>query len=375
MKREKPMPSEIKRINRQNIYHLLREKGPLTKQEIVLNLQLSLPTVTQNLVELEEKGLINSSGRRGNTGGRDAAAYSCVNDLKAAVGLDITKHHVKAVVVDLSGKVIEILREKVIFSLSDEYFRRLAEIVDIVLKKSGMENRVLGVGIAVPGLVSEDGKEVVYGEILNFKGTRCEEFAKYMPYPAILYNDANAAGFAEVWMSPVIENAFYICLSNYVGGAVLIDKKVYCGENQRSGEIGHITIEQAGPKCYCGQNGCFEVYCNARVLSDMTNGNLNEFFIQLSKGVPEVHEKWKQYLRYLAIGINNIRMLFDCKVIVGGYVGAYIQDYMGDLRRLIRNRNMFDDDAESFLVPCTYKVEAIAAGAALPYVKNFIEKI
>ena len=106
---------EIKQRNRTNIYQLLRKQGELSRQEIVMALQLSLPTVTQNLAELQAEGLVTEAGTIGNTGGRRAKTYSIVRDARTAIGIDVTKHHVTAVAVDLNGAIIAKTRTKLTF--------------------------------------------------------------------------------------------------------------------------------------------------------------------------------------------------------------------------------------------------------------------
>ncbi|UNK20715.1 ROK family protein [Paenibacillus sp. N3/727] len=365
----------IKDINRNQIYKLLRQNEGLSKQDIAYQLQLSLPTVTQNLNLLLEQNLIANTGTIGNTGGRKARAYSCVSNAKAAIGLDITRHQITIVAVDLSGNVIQIKRKNEPFERTDEYFRLLGMMVQETAKDLELEpSKILGVGIAVPGLITEDHQTVFYGKILDFTGETLQQFAKYIPYPSILINDANAAGISEMWVRPEMTNAFYISLSTNIGGAVYIDKQVYTGENQKSGEIGHITIVPDGLPCYCGQMGCLEAYCSASLLADAGNGSLEIFFNQVKEGKADKLKIWDQYLWHLSIAINNIRMLFDCDIILGGYVGAFMDEYIDTLKKLVSLRNTFEHRAD-FLLTCNYKTEAIAAGAALPFIKEFIDQI
>lgn len=75
------------------------------------------------------------------------------------------------------------------------------------------------------------------------------------------------------------------------------------------------------------------------------------------------------------MAIHNVRMLFDGMVILGGYVGAYAGRYMDDICRRVDERNPFGDRAKDYLVECRYKVEASAAGAALFYIDEFLDKI
>lgn len=367
---------DIKGMNRKKIYGFLREERSVSKQDIVYALKLSLPTVTQNLQEFQEKGLVDTTGRIGHTGGRNATAFSFINDARVAIGIDIQKHHNTAVIVDLDGQVIKKIRKQVDFATTDEYYKMLgAEVEEILAKAEINPAKVLGVGMGVPGLISKDGQEVVYGRILNFTGETSENFSRYIPFRTLLFNDANAAGSAEMWSSHHIKNAFYICLSDHIGGAVILGNKVYEGDNQRSGEVGHMTVVADGRPCYCGQHGCFETYCCASILSEAADGDLDAFFKKLEAGDKQIAEVWNSYLHYLAFAVHNIRMLFDCNVILGGYVGAYIGRYMEPLCEMVRRRDMFSEEPGSYLTPCQYKTEAIAAGAALPFVEEFFRGI
>ncbi len=375
---KKPSSADIKAKNRQLIYHFIRENTSVSKQDIVFGLQLSLPTVTQNLQYLVEKGLIDNSEKIKNTGGRNATAYTYLPSARAAIGIYITEHHMNGVAVDLLGNEMERIRRRIQFNLEDDaYLRELGALVMEVKKNAGIEDEdLLGVGIAVPGLVSDDGESVIYGLTLNFTGKTLEEIAKYIPYPCQLCHDSYVAGYAEVWESREIQNAFYLSLSNSVGGSLMIDEELYVGDTHKSGEIGHmIIVPHGGKTCYCGKKGCLDTVCNAGELDRYTDGNLEAFFKLLEQGDHRAHELWSEYLDYLAIAVVNIRILFDSYIILGGYVGAYIDDYMEDLCRRVDERFPFDDKAGDYLLPCKYKVEATAAGAAIRYVDEFLETI
>jgi predicted NBD/HSP70 family sugar kinase len=366
--------TEIKRANRTSIFQLLRKRGGLSKQDIVATLRLSLPTVTVNIDTLVAEGLVRESGSLGNTGGRKARAYSIVSDARLAIGLDLTRHYISAVVVDLTGKVINRIRLDHDFSQTDRYYRTLGKAVTELVNGAGLEgrgDRILGVGIGVPGLVTPDHQRVFWGGPLNFTGATCADFSRYIPYEASLHNDANAAGFAEIWGREDISNAFYIMLSNFIGGSVLINNRIYPGENIRGGEIGHLTIIPNGKPCYCGQRGHVDPYLAATVLSDLCGGNLETFFTLLKSGDRRAKSLFRQYLNHLAIAVINLRVLFDCSIILGGYVGAYMDDYMDDLRAKVLALNPFESDC-GFIKPCRYKTESIAAGSALHYSSLFL---
>ena len=365
----------IQKTNRTNIYQLLRQQDALTKQDIVQRLQLSLPTVTQNINSLISEGLVMEDGSVGHTGGRRAKTYSIVRNARTAVGLDITRNHITAVAVDLTGEVIAQHRERHKFERSDSYYKHLGVTIrDLVKKASLAEEQILGVGIGLPALVTDDNQTIFYGEILKFTGATCQEFSKYIHYKTALYNDANAAGFADFWIRRTPGSAFYLMLSNNIGGAVVINNQIYGGSHFHSGEIGHLTLFPQGKPCYCGQKGCVDAYLAATVLSSLSDGNLADFFLLLEQKNHKAVKLWNFYLDCLALTVNNLQAVFDSKVILGGYVGEYMEKYIDEIKARATKLNSFENDAD-YLDVCRYKTHSIAAGAALNFIVEFIDSI
>ncbi len=362
----------------QIIYDYIRKEKSVSKQDIMFSLKLSLPTITQNLQCLAEMGLIDTSKKIENTGGRNATAYTYVKDAKMAMGMYITGHHINVVAVDLSGNVVEMLKINKIFNLEDErYLQELGEAVETVKVKAKIsDDNLLGVGIAIPSLVSEDGEEIRTGMTLDFSNKARADIAKYIPYKNRLFHDSRAAGYAEAWLDGCLKDAFYLSLSNSVGGSVIISESIHEGNAHKAGEIGHmIVIPQGGEQCYCGKYGCFDTVCRSTNLDQYTDGNLEQFFVLLEKGDEKAKELWDEYLDYLAMGIHNARMMYDCPIIIGGYVGVYIGEYMDELCQRVDERDPFGESAKEYVVQCKYKTEATAAGAAIVYIDSFFDSI
>ncbi|MEK5034682.1 ROK family transcriptional regulator [Paenibacillus sp. FSL R7-0302] len=362
-------------MNRNAIYRYLYHRESTSIQEIAQALGLSLPTVTQNLKELQERGLIEETGLYESTGGRKAKSLACNSVAGYAVGLDVTLNHVGIVVIDLSGRIIKNVRNHYPFANEENYFRGVGKMVEDFIEACQLErSQILGVGIALPAILSGNRQTVSYATVIDFKGGSVRRFAEYIPYPCVLSNDANAAGLTELWGEQDIHNVVYLSLNNSVGGAIIVGNQIYAGQNHRSGEFGHMTILPGGRTCYCGQKGCVDAYCSAKILSDSTGGSIVEFFRLLGEGKKEQQAIWQEYVGYLIITVNNLRMLYDCDVILGGYAGAYMEEYIDDLQALAAHKNTFEQDG-SYLRVCKYKLEATAVGAALELVTEFIDSI
>lgn len=362
---------EIKKINRTNIYQRFLSGEALTKQELAADLQLCIPTVAKNIDELLDAGLIARSGARGNTGGRNALAYSLVNDAKAAIGIEITSNHISMAALDLLGNIITSCRVRIPFSGGEAYYRDLGSLFRELVEKAGLTGQqILGVGVGLPALVDIDHRTILFSKIIDLESNVYEQISAHIPFRVELFNDANAAAYTEIWKDPDRRNAFYLMLSNNIGGCFVLDDIVYQGATQKAGEVGHMTLIPDGQKCYCGQKGCVENYLTAENLSNLAEGSLQDFFAGLESGNREYGRAWDKYLGYLTLTVNTVHALLDCDIVLGGYVGGYLDAYMEDLRDRVAALNSFGDSGD-YLRTCVYKKTAIASGAALNFIGAF----
>lgn len=365
---------DVKRRNRANTLRCILSCERISQMELAQQLSLSWPTILQNVKELLEMGFVQEVGQYESTGGRKAKAYAPVRDAKLAIGLDLTRNHVSVVLVDLSGQVVRYQRKSKPFSLDDAYLQELGMLIQSVMDNTCTTETILGVGISLPGIVDSEADLLRYSHILDLRDVPLSALSRYISCSCSFINDANAAGLAEIYGTSAVGNLIYLSLSNSVGGAILTDGTLYMGNHLRAGEFGHNTLVPGGRQCYCGKEGCLDAYCSARLLSDQAGGNLTAFFDGLREGDTEKQAVWQEYLKYLAIAVNNLHMSFDCDVILGGYVGAFLEEFGEPLRPLLEERNTFQPEA-SYLKFCRYRLEASAVGAALAQVEQFLQTL
>lgn len=370
MTRKSPTGSVLKQKNYSDIFEIVRRNCGITRQDIVMKLQLSLPTVTQNLESLIQAGLVEENGSRGNTGGRRAKLYSIISQARTAIGLDITENSAGAVVVNLQGSIIAALRRRLEFSPDEKYYQKLGQLVEDIIVQAKLDRaHILGVGIGLPAMVTGDNQAIFFSAIPSLTGITCQHLKRYIPFPIRFYNDATSAGFIEFWAQSLLPNFFYISLSNYVGGSICINGQSYLGNNFRSAEVGQIMLRFSS-----SGEGDINEHCNSSVLSRHTGGDLGAFFSRLRAGDPKLTAVWQTYLQDLAQVVSTLRLLFDCTVILGGYVGEYIEDYIPQLQEILADHLIFDSSTE-YVCACQYRKEAIAAGSALHFIEEFLQSV
>jgi len=101
---------------------------------------------------------------------------------------------------------------------------------------------------------------------------------------------------------------------------------------------------------------------------------IDEFFELVHKGDPASNALWDDVLKHLAIGITNIRMIFDCDVVLGGFVSEYLEEYLPELKKYVADRNSFGDNAD-FVKLGRYPRKAGMMGIAWHFANDYVEKI
>ncbi len=368
----------LKQENKKKIYTEIYRNRTVSKNTIMKNLNFSLPTITQNLEELEKEGLITKDGQYQSTGGRPAAVYRCNPDSRLAVGIDLHPNSIEIAAVNIYGELVREDSTYITFTHSDAYFRRFGEFINSFLNsfENTPRSRILGIGIGLPGIIAPDGNEMLYSEVLRSSEFTLSDLTKYIEeIPIHFYHNAEASAFAEIWYGKIKDSALVLTLDNCFCNALILNGKVYHGMLS-SGTLEHMTLHPDGKPCYCGKKGCVDSYCSASALRKrMKQTNLDEFFIDLRNGDDDSLNIWDNYLSELALTIDNCRMIIASDIILSGLLQKYITPE--DIKIL----------KDKILTITTFKTlnfnitigncgrKGILIGSALPLVEQFLAEI
>ena len=367
----------LKKINRSKIYQYIYRSKLTSKLQIVQDLQMGLSTVSQNLNLLENEGLIEKNGYFDSTGGRKANAIQIVSDFRISIGVGILKNMYHITAIDLYGNTVYTDTIPLTYSNTAAYYQQITDKVkDFIDKNQYPENKILGVSIATQGITSPDNTTVIYGNIMNNTGMRLKDFSKHLPYPCHLEHDSKSAAFLELWNHPELDSAVVLLLNRNLGGAIITNHQIHQGRSMHSGTIEHICVNPDGPLCYCGNRGCLETYCSANSLEQASGMTIKEFFPLLrEKKSPQLIQIWEDYLKHLAFAMKNLNLVIDAPIIISGYLAPYFtEDDTDYLLRQINSMTPFELKEEQILVG-THGQYTPAIGAALFYVKEFIQSV
>lgn len=363
---------EKKYATKSKILNYIINKQNTSKMELSKDLNLSMPTVLSNVNDLIARGVIVENGEYESTGGRKAKSIGINASYQYAMGIVITANHVGMVLVNLKYEIEKTERIKMRFSSNLSYCKQIAEMAEHFLSDMEYPDRLLGVGISIPGIIDQENHMLLKSHALQLENYSLNFLEQAFSCPVYFSNDANAAMMAEDMNR--YQNAIYLSLNNTLGGALCVNGKLFSGDNQKAGEFGHMILVPGGKTCYCGKEGCADAYCAGSALTQDTSESLEWFMQQLARGDKKAEKKWEEYLDHLAILISNLRMAYDMDIILGGEVGGYLSEYMLPLSEKVMRYDRFDRDTR-YLKTCAYKKEASAVGVAKHFLYDFIKNI
>lgn len=286
------------------------------------------------------------------------------------VGIDLSGPVLRAALVDQNGQIEERREAKT------EVDQILNQVAQVVANLRGSGPRIEAVGIAIPGLVNRNTDRVVVSRDLpsTVREDMHAEFMKASGARVEIENDANAAAYGEykVGAGRGSRDMFYITIGEGIGGAIILDGKLWTGASGFAGEFGHITIDAEGIECECGNTGCLETLASApsivrrandRLYRDGTS-SLSKLAINKNFTADDVAHEAKngddfsmmmieRTGRYIGIGVASVLNLLNIeRVVLGGGVM--------DAGELILNPIIHEARRRAFQ-PCFEATQIVAA--------------
>jgi predicted NBD/HSP70 family sugar kinase len=257
-------PADLRQSNRERLLHLLRAQGAMTQAQLARASGLSPATVSSIARELRDEGWLQDVG----TGGK-RTALSLSRTAGVAVGIDFDHSHVRVAIADLAHKVLAEASEPLdVDHEAEEGIGLAGKMVRELLHDVGVsEARVTGVGMGLPGPLRRDSGEIGDSAILpGWIGAKPEAMmSEELGLAVRVENDANLGALAEiVWgAGRGCSELLYVKVASGVGAGLVLNGRLYGGHAGTAGEIGHVTVDESGPVCRCGNRGCLEVYAGA----------------------------------------------------------------------------------------------------------------
>ncbi|MGW7757713.1 ROK family transcriptional regulator [Streptomyces violaceusniger] len=278
------------------VLRLLRDAGEdgVSRPELAGHTGLTPQAVSKITARLRTEGLAVEAGQRASTGGKPPAVLRLVPGARHAIGLQLDRDELTAVLVDLAGTPVAARTapfdfgaraEEALAAATAEVRALLADAgtgltdAGTGLTETGTETGgaaggglgggLLGVGVAAPGPL-DHGSGVLH-RVTGFPQwdgfPLRDALAERLALPVVLDKDTNAAALGLV-TTGTAASAAYLHLGTGLGAGLMLGGDVYRGARTDAGEFGHQVIQLDGPPCECGNRGCLEALCLAAVARD-----------------------------------------------------------------------------------------------------------
>lgn len=269
--------------------------------------------------------------------------------MKVNMGVELGAKLIQVAIINKDGRLLA--RDKAPANLENGLTAMVevaAGLINQLLDDEELDMRsVKSIGVAVPGIVDEEGTCVLKAHVMNWRNAPIQqEFERLFDVPIHIENDAHCAAIAESTCGAAenLEHSMTINIGTGISGGIMIHNRIYTGYANAGAVIGHMVIDRHGKECYCGQRGCFEALCSAKALIETTREiaekNPNSKIHQVcgndlslitvktlweagTLGDVEAKEAFGEYVDNFAVALSNFAnvLMPEAIVICGGITG------------------------------------------------------
>ena len=361
------------------------ERG-LSRADLSQRTGLARSTVSQTVQALLGAGLVSEEGVGPSRGGRRPVFLRFEDDAFGVAGVDLGHTHVAVALTNLRGRVTAWEERRHPVRTDPVGTRALtAELLEACLARwDRPRERLLAIGVALPSPVDRGAAHPLSPVALPaWAGDPgLEPLGARFGVPVLLENDANLGALAERWWGAgrEVQDLAYLKISNGLGAGLILGGALHRGHAGLAGELGHLPLDPAGPRCACGMRGCLTTLVDvaavlaradaARALhpGSLLDGRaLSVAAIAEAAGAGDAValQVVQETARWLALGLTGLVNLFDPGVIViGGALARLGEALLEPVRRTVRELTLVAGAAEVRIIPSPLGDRAIALGAA-----------
>ena len=380
--------SVVKKGNKTIVLETIMTFSPISRAKIANVTGLNKGTVSSLVQELLDEKLIDESGPGESSGGRRPVMLLFNQVAGYSIGIDIGVNYLLGVLTDLQGNICNEHLVKFSNLSYEEIKGKLFDTIDL-LRSSAPSSPygIIGIGIGVPGIVSNEG-EIVLAPNLGWKNVDLQT-ALHEKYdvPIMIDNEANAGAYGEkrFGVGQSFNDIIYVSIGIGIGVGLILNGELYKGNNGFSGELGHMTIEVHGKNCRCGSKGCWELYASeqallkrAERLGIQTSNNqeisLEDLLMLAEDGHKEAIHLFEEIGEYIGIGIKNIFNTFNPEQVIIGNRMASANKWLNEsINKRLINQTLWPHQDDLQMNFSELSTHSTALGMAAFSVEFFLE--
>ncbi len=367
----------IKSDNTKLVVEKLIELRETSRIELSRLTTLNKATISSIVSELVEKDLVIETDKMVKTSGRSAKVVALNKNAGRIISIELLTDSLYGVVTNLFGNILFEFRKHVKDPEFHPYLQDLLEAID-VLRANTIDSKygVIGIGIGVYGILSKE-KKIKYATFTSWKDIDLKSIIEdYTGIETYVENEANISALGEHVIYADQDNLVSLNIGIGVGMGIIIDNKLYTGENGYAGEIGHTIIVPNGKPCICGNHGCLEKYISDPAIIeqyfDLTGQkiSIDEFINLYRKQDSFTIEIYNRFIDILAMTINNISQTLNPKTIV---INSKIVENIPESTSVVKNKLRSQIMSLEVLTTSKYKSKTNVLGLTHVLIQKFLK--
>ncbi|MFJ7936106.1 ROK family transcriptional regulator [Sporosarcina sp. NPDC096371] len=343
----------MKSVNKSIILNKIRTDAPISRAQIAKETKLTPPTVSGNVKELIEQGIVKESMLGESQGGRKPTMLLINHQAFYVIGVDAGTAMIKCILVDLSGKVIQRSSRKLTTPITNAQFLTiLKDCIHAVMPASpSISDKVIGIGVAMHGVVEVETGTSLFAPNLQMTNIPIkDQLEKEFDLEVKVENDARAMALGESWFGnhDLVDSMLTVNIGHGVGAGLVVDGKLYHGAQDIAGEVGHMTIDMHGQVCECGNQGCLQTFISGpaivrRAEAQIATNNQPLTAAEIYQSATDGDENYITLLKdtgkVIGIGLTNlIHIINPEKIVLGGGVMKSAKFILPEIRKTIEAR-------------------------------------
>ncbi len=252
---------------KKKIIHYYIANGDATIADLGREMDLSIPTVTKLVAELQDDGYILDFGKQETNGGRKPNIYGLNPASGYFVGVDMLKDKLNIAAIDFKGDKVQ-LEENIPYQLENTpaSLEQFCKIIDDFIVSLPVErNKILAIGVNITGRVNP-ASGYSYSIFYFEEKPLAQILEERLQTKVFIENDSRAMTYGE-YMKGVVQgekNILFVNMAWGLGLGIIIDGNLYYGKSGFSGEFGHFCMFENEVLCHCGKKGCLETEASGK---------------------------------------------------------------------------------------------------------------
>jgi len=339
----------IREINQALVLDIVRSHGALSRTEIAVQSNLSMPTISGITAELIEAGLVYEQSTGASTGGRRPVLVAFNPKAGYVAGIKLTETTAIAVLTDLNASVIAHHSTPIRGHTPTEIVETVVTLL-AALAPAANGAPVLGVGIGMAAVVDRRREIVRFATYFGWSDLPLAQMLEArLGVPVIVDNDVNALAVAEQWFGAGrgVTDFLVLSLGRGVGLGMVLQSRLYRGANGGAGEFGHTVVRADGPQCACGRHGCLEAFVSDPAIARQASTalgrevSITETYSLAQQGDPCVQAVYQDAAQMLGVAVANLVNILNPAVIIIGGEGLRAAPLIMDTFQQALNQHCF----------------------------------